>query len=73
MADQTTVHIGENSPEQVAFKLMQLIGSAENKPLHHATPAVSREWILTTYAQCLLTVKTPHLLGNHLAASTHLK
>jgi hypothetical protein len=29
MADATVVHIGENSPEQVAYKLLQTIASQE--------------------------------------------
>ena len=31
MADAPVVHIGENSPEEVAFKLYGIIGSIENK------------------------------------------
>ena len=31
MADNTVVHIGENSPEQVAFKLMEKVANAEDK------------------------------------------
>lgn len=61
MADtSTTVHIGENSPEQVAYKLMELIGHAEKKGLHSSNFSADRKWILSTYAECLQTVKQPY-------------
>jgi hypothetical protein len=60
MADtNTTVHIGENSPEQVAFKLLDLIGKAEGKKLGFAEPVADRQWILDTYKECLKAVKDP--------------
>ena len=63
MADDTTVHIGENSPEQIAFKLLQLVGLAEKKSLNTPGTSADRDWILKTYAQCLRTVQAPHSLG----------
>ena len=54
MADQPVVHIGENSPEYVAFKLYHEITRIEargEKP--------DRKWILDTYAECLLAVRQP--------------
>jgi hypothetical protein len=57
MADNDTVHIGENSPEYVAYRLMQLIADTENNIKR------DRKWILDTYAECLLTVHAP---GNRL-------
>lgn len=66
MSDAATVHIGENSPEEVAFKLMRLIGSAEQQSLN-TQPKANREWILKTYALCLETVREPHGVREHLA------
>jgi len=65
MADtNTVVHIGENSPEQVAYKLMEKIADVENMILY--TPSngsrstvADRKWILDTYAECLKTVRNP--------------
>jgi hypothetical protein len=63
MADTTAVvHIGENSPEEVAYKLLHDIGYAEGKRFTHGTnnPAtVDRQWLLSTYAECLRTVRDP--------------
>lgn len=57
MADNAVVHIGENSPEQVAFKLMELIASAESRDTYgHGDHPVTREWVLKTYEQCLSVV-----------------
>jgi hypothetical protein len=60
--DTPIVHIGENSPEQVAYKLLQIIASNEEKTLsigtsHKAT--ANRKWLLDTYAECLSTVRNP--------------
>jgi hypothetical protein len=53
MADNTntTVHIGENSPEQVAFKLLEQIAAHENWHMP------DRKKILDTYAECLRAVR----------------
>jgi len=58
MTDKAIVHIGENSPEEVAFKLFKEIVSVE---IHNSNPpkAMSKKWILDTYAECLLTVRGP--------------
>ena len=60
MADVAPVaHIGENSPEQVAYKLMQAVAEAESKLLKSSLAGeanVDRKWILDTYAECLDTV-----------------
>jgi hypothetical protein len=54
MAEQAVVHIGENSPEQVAFKLTEVILTrVEKKPWADLT----REEVLDTYSACLDTVK----------------
>jgi hypothetical protein len=62
MADSAhiVVHIGENSPEQVAYKLLHIIAANERKTLSSsATGAATaeRKWLLDTYAECLTTVK----------------
>jgi hypothetical protein len=53
MADTPVVHVGENSPEEVAFKLMREIAMAENKSLRGAVAGdkPNRKWILDTYAE----------------------
>ncbi len=60
MADQAVVHIGENSPEHVAYRLLADVARAEGKRL--TAPAGDREspdrgYILDTYAECLNAVK----------------
>jgi hypothetical protein len=62
MADQTVVHIGENSPEQVAYKLMEAIAKVEHialiaGDLDQKYKRADRSWILTTYRECLYSVK----------------
>ncbi|WP_363349417.1 hypothetical protein [Methylocystis echinoides] len=60
MADAAPVaHIGENSPEQVAYKLFQTIAAYE--------ACKTREAILDLYSECLLAVRNPagRLKGNH--------
>lgn len=53
-SDDNVVHIGENSPEQVAYKLMHdILAREEHRPL-------TREIILDTYAECLRTVRVPN-------------
>jgi hypothetical protein len=69
MTDTTVAHIGENSPEQVAYKLLQLIGNAENKNLNTHAIEANREWILKTYATCLGVVKQPHRINEWLKAT----
>lgn len=52
------VHIGENSPEEVAFKLMRHVSVIENKSLYAGEPnSVNRKWLLDTYAECLRAVQ----------------
>jgi hypothetical protein len=66
MADTPVVHIGENSPEEVAYKLFRHIGTAESKGLGASSTTADREWILKTYAMCLETVTAPHQVYQHL-------
>jgi hypothetical protein len=50
----SVVHIGENSPEEVALKLMRLIGAVEKREEYgHGDHPMDREWILRTYNQCI--------------------
>ena len=64
MADAApVVHIGENSPEQVAFELLQKVALLERKSINKSNPEASgwtgadREWLLDTYAECLHATK----------------
>lgn len=61
MADQPVVHIGENSPEEVAFKLFCRIGFLEKKTDAHgfivSGGEADRRYILDTYAECLEAAK----------------
>jgi hypothetical protein len=54
MADAKTVHIGENSPEFVAYRLMKDIRAAGDRQ------AISADAFLDLYAECLSTVTNPH-------------
>jgi hypothetical protein len=51
------VHIGENSPEQVAYKLLKDVANAEGRPFTKeggsGKTAADRAYILDTYTQCL--------------------
>jgi hypothetical protein len=63
MADTPVViHQGENSPEQVAYKLLETIASNEGKTLRGSSvgkASAERKWLLDTYAECLQTVRLP--------------
>ena len=48
MSDINKVLVGENTPEQVAYKLMEKIFAAEGNSLR----GLGREKILKTYIQC---------------------
>jgi hypothetical protein len=56
MADAPVVHIGENSPEEVAYKLMLLIRSNDDK-----IKGKEKDGILNLYAECLKVVQRPDL------------
>lgn len=63
MADKPVVHIGENSPEQVAFKLLIEVAACEGKHMQcgaYTDEAPTREWLLDAYAECLQTVTNPY-------------
>lgn len=63
MADETPVHVGENSPEFVAYKLYETIADNEHKTLTSSMvgeATADRAWVLSTYAECLRTVRRAH-------------
>jgi hypothetical protein len=61
------VYVGENSPEQIAYRLMLDIASVERKVLHSNSggefTSADRKWILDTFAQCMNVVRSS---GYHL-------
>jgi hypothetical protein len=59
MADDSIVHLAENSPEQVAYKLLEMIAFAEGKALRACAmgPKADRAYILSTYWECLKVVQ----------------
>ncbi|HUB16723.1 MAG TPA: hypothetical protein VMB34_32615 [Acetobacteraceae bacterium] len=64
MADETVLHIGENSPEHVAYRLMREIAEVERIAIHAGEldpkwTRAGRAWILNTYQECLYAVKNP--------------
>ena len=61
MADAPVVHIGENSPEHVAYRLFCRVGVAEQKTSSSGflKGDADRKWFLDTYAECLATVRDP--------------
>ena len=60
MADAPVVHIGENSPEHVAYQLFHHIVAIEGKSfLAGKAESATRKWTLDTYAECLRTVHDP--------------
>jgi hypothetical protein len=61
MADETTVHIGENSPEYVAYLLLMDVARNEGQLISLAGSTVPKDYILDTYAECLATVRNPAL------------
>lgn len=63
MAD--AVHIAENSPEEVALKLLEIVAYCEEKSLRAHLPGekASRAWVLQSYAQCLSAVKQKPYTG----------
>ncbi len=65
MADtNTVVQIGENSPEQVALKLVHHLAHMEGRDLYVGGKLVpDKKWLLDTYAECLHAVKGFRQLG----------
>jgi hypothetical protein len=65
MADQTVVRIGENTPEFVAYKLMNDLIAISTDP----APKRDQKWVLDLYAECLETVRNPHKRQGRLGIS----
>jgi hypothetical protein len=64
MAEGATVHIGENSPEQVAYKLLLSVGIQEKKDVGNGlVRGADRKWVLDTYAECLEAVQGRRSVG----------
>ena len=61
MADAPVVHIGENSPEWVAYRLLMSIARAEAKETVGSLVVADRQWLLGTYMECLYAVTTPRM------------
>ena len=62
MADTTTVHTSENSPEHVAWKLFLEVANAEGKDVWAGAGKATkpdRQYILDTYAECIMAVRVP--------------
>ena len=61
VAEAAQVHIAENSPEEVAFKLLYEIAEAEGMQMRLAggPKKPDRQWILDTYAECIMAVRAP--------------
>jgi hypothetical protein len=59
MAEAAVVHVAENSPEYVAFKLLQEIAAVEGRAIQgiEGNKRANRKWILNTYAQCISAVR----------------
>jgi hypothetical protein len=59
MADQAqpNIHIGEDSAEHVALQLFREVVKAEIKL--NPSLEIDKEYILDTYAECLMAVKLP--------------
>jgi hypothetical protein len=55
MANDSVVHIGENSPEEVAYRLFNLI------EIREGTKAQKRKEIIDLYAECVMAVREPRL------------
>lgn len=53
MSDEIVVHIGENSPEKIAYIIMQDINNVENYLKR------TRAQILDLYAECIQAVRHP--------------
>jgi hypothetical protein len=59
MADSAVVHIGENSPEQVAYKLLLHMASIDGFTLQGLGDRPTKEWLIKNYSTCLSAVQNP--------------
>ncbi|WP_397605830.1 hypothetical protein [Sphingorhabdus sp.] len=66
-ADGPKINLGENSAEQVAYKLMRDIAKAEGVKLDGVEANSNRQWIIKTYIMCRQAVaghaNVEHVLG----------
>jgi hypothetical protein len=74
MADQTSEHASEETPEYLAYRLFLHIADLETKNLH-GDPArdrtvADRKWVLDTYAECLQAVRSPESRKRELGGGT---
>ncbi len=62
MADSTAVHLGENSPEYIAYRLMQDVMRSEKRQNYEDSKGTlaDRKYLLDTYAECVMAVRVPH-------------
>jgi hypothetical protein len=64
MTDEPVAPTGENSPEQIAYRLMHEVATVERitigaGDLQPKWTRAGRAWILDTYQECLYAVKNP--------------
>ena len=61
MSDKSTVHIGENSPEQIAYRLYHEIMRTEDKvpyrPTDGSEKQADRKYLLDLYSECIDAVR----------------
>ncbi len=62
MADSSVVHVGQNSPEYVALKLLEMVARVEKRTFYHSQDmrnetTADRAYLLDTYAECLEAVR----------------
>jgi hypothetical protein len=68
VVDQPAFHVGENSPEFIAYRLMEQIAEIEGVSLQKDGPKpATRKWILDTYAESLDAVKANRRYAKSLA------
>ena len=48
--------VSGDSPQAIALRLLELIGTAEKKALGAPGTSADKKWILDTYKECLHTV-----------------
>ena len=67
MGNTAVVHMGENSPEHVAYKLMKHVADLEKRsfnpdPEVQGWKAMDRTYLLDTFAECLKATRGNRLL-----------
>ena len=69
MSETPVVHIGEGSPEQIAYRLMLDVMKVENRVISTTaaagphTPA-DRHYLLNTYHECLMAVRGKRIVAS---------